>query len=357
MNPTVYKSKAILKTIAVNIFIIAFIPLFLELVVRIYTNASSTTSRYNISRYISALFNQQYDTPLNSSSLRHPTPYIAFKGQPLVGDHDASGYRTIDPDSKHLDSLPNTIKIAFYGGSTGYLGNPPIPTLLAHNLRAKQIPVSIQNFSIVSSNHNQHMHSMLEDLPLQHYDLILFYGGYNELLQPAFYDPRPGYPYNFALTETISPELQVIYKHSILFRLIVRKIYGNESIFASGYKNPIFGDTWSDSITSNYLSVLKKSSLVAKTLTSGRCKTPFIVVLQPFQLSQSPPSFRKRVIEVVGAKIQSIPYAINLSSKLPELLDNFTDIVHLDDSGNQFIAKQLSTSPILMNALASCEPD
>ena len=61
--------------------------------------------------------------------LRAPAPYIEFKGKPLSSDHNEFGYR-FDLNEKS----DATIKIAFFGGSTGYLGNPPLPTILENDL-------------------------------------------------------------------------------------------------------------------------------------------------------------------------------------------------------------------------------
>ena len=61
--------------------------------------------------------------------LRAPAPYIEFKGKPLSSDHNKFGYR-FDLNEKS----DATIKIAFFGGSTGYLGNPPLPTILENDL-------------------------------------------------------------------------------------------------------------------------------------------------------------------------------------------------------------------------------
>ena len=76
---------------------------------------------------------------------------------------------------------------SFFGGSTGYNGNPPISDLI-ENLN-NIIKVKTYNFSSVSSNHNQHLHRLLKYSNLK-FDLIIFYGGFNETIQTY---SRPGF--------------------------------------------------------------------------------------------------------------------------------------------------------------------
>ena len=42
------------------------------------------------------------------------------------------------------------------------------------------------NFSSVSSNHNQHLHRLLKYTDLN-FDLVIFYGGFNETIQTYLY--------------------------------------------------------------------------------------------------------------------------------------------------------------------------
>ena len=56
--------------------------------------------------------------------LRAPAPYIEFKGKPNVLDHDEWGYRRASAPRS------DAINVAFFGGSTGYQGTPPIMSMV-----------------------------------------------------------------------------------------------------------------------------------------------------------------------------------------------------------------------------------
>ena len=73
---------------------------------------------FNIASVMPAHFNRQNEQ-------RQPAPYIEFKGAPGRLDHDRYGYRWV-PDTVEAGAL----KIAFFGGSTGYNGDPPIASLI-----------------------------------------------------------------------------------------------------------------------------------------------------------------------------------------------------------------------------------
>ena len=51
---------------------------------------------------------------------RYPSPYDMFAGKPFYKDHNKYGFR--GEEFKNNDS--ETIQIAFFGGSTGYNGDP-----------------------------------------------------------------------------------------------------------------------------------------------------------------------------------------------------------------------------------------
>jgi len=145
--------------------------------------------------------------------LRYPVPYIEFTGKPDAKDHNEFGFR-----GKSLeDSNSSDYKIAFWGGSTGYFGDPTIAEVVEKELNEiLEIDVFVANYSVVSSNHRQHLHGLIEYLPKYEPDLVIFYGGYNELVQTAYYDPRPGYPYNFFYRAETSPLIKLLVENSAL---------------------------------------------------------------------------------------------------------------------------------------------
>ena len=120
---------------------------------------------------------------------RQPAAYVGFTGKPFARDHNELGFR--GPSLE--EAAANDLKVAFFGGSTGYMGDPPIPTVVEATLeRLLNRDVFVANYSVVSSNHRQHLHGLLEYFNGTQPDQIIFYGGFNEMLGAEDYDPRPG---------------------------------------------------------------------------------------------------------------------------------------------------------------------
>ena len=121
-------------------------------------------------------------------------------GWMLAGGGGAGGYRTA-PSFSVSSGSPITVTVGAGGagnngtsnsfnGSTGYTGSPPIPELLSQHLSNNGIENVVYNFSVNSSNHNQHIHRLTKYINF-HYDVVIFYGGNNESLQYLQYDTRP----------------------------------------------------------------------------------------------------------------------------------------------------------------------
>jgi hypothetical protein len=144
---------------------------------------------------------------------RIPAPYVMFTGKPNALGHNEFGF----PGPSLNSAGPDDFIIAFFGGSTGYMGDPPIARVVESELnKILHVKVFVANYSVVSSNHRQHLHAMIEYLPKFKPDLVVFYGGYNETISYAYYDPRPGYPYNFFYREETSPLTKLLIQNSAL---------------------------------------------------------------------------------------------------------------------------------------------
>ena len=338
-----------LKIGALNILLIGSGLIAAEIFIRAY-GAARSESPLDLAKYIQALKNDTHDSALNKSGVRHPFPYVEFKGRPFSGENNSDGFRFT-----HSSTSKSQIKVAFFGGSTGYIGDPPIPGLIETLVNKNGFKTSIDNYSVVSSNHNQHMHSIVEHLPNKGYDLVIFYGGYNELLQPRFYDPRPGYPYNFNLSREMKIEHQLLYKHSLLFRKVIEVLYGGVNNFL-GIKQDPNSSGWEQSIVENYISTAKTSRKLSRALLTGRCSNPFLIVYQSYNYEQKdvPETFKKNVHQRVSGFIDSIDWGINTSQLIKPGSVRFTDIVHIDQKGNNIVAQSISDSKTLANALNTC---
>ena len=343
------KPKSILRIAIINLALIGLSLLSAELIfrVKLQVRLNSSQPLSSIKNIASALLNRRSDWGhLNQSNiLRKPHPYSMFKGAPNEADHNHLGYRI------HGTVDKKTINIALFGGSTGYLGTPPIIHLVTHELNAskKRPAYSPLNFSIVSSNHNQHVHALVENYTKYPIDIIIFYGGYNETLQTAFYDTRPGFPYNFRVRNEMSPEEMLLRKHLALYLLIDR-------IFERTSLKP-FTDSWSLAIVENYRQTIETARLLSKSLATGRCRKSFLFIYQPYQMSQKfgiPISYHDNVHKKLKDYTISASDGIDISESLHEDSPYYTDIVHLTQEGNQFIAREILGSSIFRNAIQSC---
>ena len=356
------KKSELFKVVSINLFFIFLAVLGGELLLRIRLNGRFDASKplKSINSIVRALANSKGDLNIQSNSLRKAYPYLMFKGLPNALDHNNLGYRIVDPITR------NTINIAFFGGSTGYQGSPPIVNLLTQKLNSTKDATQYAplNFSVVSSNHNQHLHSLVENYTQYPMDMIVFYGGYNETIQTAFYDPRPGFPFNFRVRNEMSPEEMLLTKHLLIYRekeKILSKLgFSLEDADKFFNKPPLikpFTSNWNQAIVENYIQTIDTSRLLSKSLTTGRCKTPFLFIYQPYQMSEEqgvPESYRNQVHNKIKYYVISSDNGIDLSDLFNERIGEYTDIVHLTQSGRKFVAQKILESNIFKDAIQSC---
>ena len=211
--------------------------------------------------------------------IRFNTPYDMFSNKPNFLDHNNLGFRG-PLLKKNVDS--NIITIAFMGGSTGYTGTPPIPELLSKYLKNYGVENIVYNFSVNSSNHNQHIHRLVKyiDYP---YDIIIFYGGNNESLQYLQYETRPSFPYNYFIKNELPIFKIFLLKYSSIFGLIENKTGLISGINYSRDAIDRDFENWSNKIVNNYLSTIKNAQLLfGNNIKTNKCKNLiFVPILQP----------------------------------------------------------------------------
>ena len=289
-------------------------------------------------------------------TLRYASPYIEFKGKPNAGEHDQEGYR------RRYDSTPKpttSIKIAFFGGSTGYLGEPSIAKIIEDDLERKLgKPVFVKNFSVVSSNHRQHLHNILETYAFFQPDIVLFYGGYNETGQTGYYDPRPGYPYSYFFRTDTSPIIQWLLNHSPTFYLLnlVGKrflLWDFTGLDQLRKKHGVFSEQWNEEVVSKYFETIALAKSVSEAFPSTLCKgkAQFIFFYQPYLVPAE--------LSVVNAQIISKISKLNYGHDLSNILDNkktiyFEDLVHVTPEGNAILGQAVSNAILLDSRLHKC---
>ena len=207
--------------------------------------------------------------------LRYPTPIDSFSGKPNERDHNEFGFRG------KFENKINYLSIAFFGGSTGYLGEPTIIENIKLNLQKKGVDSNVFNFSSISSNHTQHIHRLVKYHDIFNFDIVVFYGGWNETINYVNYDPRPGYPYNFFFRNDLNPIKQSILKYSSIlgeFDLYTGIISGKAKLVLSTKT-----EDWEKKIINKYWRDLEVANNITIKLTKpNTCKNPlFISVTQP----------------------------------------------------------------------------
>jgi hypothetical protein len=284
---------------------------------------------------------------------RAPAPYIGFKGKANAVDHDAAGYRR----SASPERRPDALQVAFFGGSSGYVGDPPIADLLQSRLSKRLArPVAIANFSVVSSNHRQHLHNVVESRAQLQPDVVIFYGGYNETMQSAYYDPRPGYPYNFFFRDETAPWKRALLQYSAvagLMDMAAQKHLGASltPLARLRAEHRPLSPEWNRQIEDKYFETLMLAAAVVQTFPSPRCgHARFIAFYQPFKVA---PAFGEAHARI-RARVAALPHGADVSQALEGKSNWFEDDVHLLQAGNERMADVMADVIVERGFLSAC---
>ena len=281
--------------------------------------------------YISGYINIGYKK-VDKDAFRYIFPYDWIRGEANQLDHNEFGFRGKPPNIKRDK---DKFIIAFFGGSTGYNGNPTIAETLSKKLNNFNIDNEIINFSSVSSNHNQHLHRLLQFSEYT-YDLIIFYGGGNETIQHYYFDPRPGYPYNFYLYDKNNNFLNFFIKYSNFIGEIDKLFNINIGFNPKRANDSDFND-WAKKIKKNYFLTIKKSKYLSKKLIKGNnCESAmFLPIFQPLV----PPNKRTNKLvnqikkDLKKFKIKDFSYLNNILT--------FSDFIHIDQKSKEIVANEI----------------
>ena len=268
-----------------------------------------------------------------SDSLRYVFPYDWIRGEPNKLDHNEFGFRGKSPDIKREK---DKFIIGFFGGSTGYQGDPSIIEIVSKKLDENNLKNEVFNFSSVSSNHNQHLHRLLEFSEYK-YDLIIFYGGGNETIQSYYYDSRPGYPFNFYIYENDPFSILNIFMRYSNIIGEVDKIFKIYLDFNPKTSNDDNFDIWIDQTKKNYLKTLQKAKNLSENLIlPNKCKkTHFLPIFQPLE----PPDKRSgKLVEIVKKDLAK-NNILNFTNLINDL--TFVDFIHIDQKSKYLVAEEI----------------
>lgn len=165
-----------------------------------------------------------------------PYPYVMFKGKKNEGIDNEGGYKGPYP---RMPKPMNEYRIFVLGGSTVYFGDPAIPELLMQEFQNNGYGnVTVYNFGYTSAVSSQELVTIVTEISELSPDLIVQYNGANDIDHPLYYDPRPGYPYNYFVYETnplINPDRLPMWKYVIGTNAIVKSVY--QTYFPNEYQN------------------------------------------------------------------------------------------------------------------------
>jgi hypothetical protein len=284
---------------------------------------------------------------VDEKTARAPAPYVGFSGQPNAGNHNDDGFlgRSIK------EARPGILRIAFFGGSTGYFGDPTIAEGIEEYLGSRGVRADVYNFSVVSSNHRQHLHSLVENVLPYGADVVIFFGGYNETIQHGFYDPRPGYPYNFFFRDEAGTWVKALMTLSGTAQLFERATGLLTGLNRLRTQQGVFSAEWKERLVEKYLETLSLARKVSLTMTPITLAKPhFLAFYQPYRVSDQFLDVHKEIRTRAG----ETDYFSDVSTAYDDLgKEVFVDIVHVKQAAKDVMAATLAQ--ILLSSVRQCD--
>ena len=328
--------------------------------------------------------------PYRENIYRFPKPYVMFTGEPkgrqfivdIMGKSNKRVWITLNelgfrvkkqlPKQKTNDEL----RIFVLGGSAVFNGTPlsnSIPGQLEQLFHHDGYEnVKVYNFGVVSYVSGQELALLLHTVSDYQPDTVIIYGGGNDIFQPYYYDPRPGYPYNFMLYEVgitrvkrsvpIEKLFYSILNKSILLNAIFRYSFTSElvpiDLIRKNYNYKT--EEWESLIVTEYINNLDKMCKLAKSFDFK-----LVVFLQPMIYFKSTyignekdelgeeafQNYIERQYERTRMLLKdlNIKYAnedkcsfVDLSYAMQDYdKETFWDYIHIDNEGNKVIATKI----------------
>ena len=264
---------------------------------------------------------RDFDIP---KSYRYPAPYVLFVHKNVMKE------TSFDKNNYFKGAEKNTIKVAFFGGSTGVpISSEKFSKVLTKKLKRDVI---VENFSCYSANHRQHLHLMLEVLPKYNPDIIIFYGGFNETILNGWFDPRPGYPYSYFYRGELSTIKKFLIEYSALIGAIEFKQQRLTGLRKLQDEYKPFSEEWNEEIKNKYFETMKLANNVSKTFTSDNFNEPkFYGFYQPYQAKLFPEFYNTHL--KIRNQIKTVDYIYDLHDEYNDLGPSiWEDNCHVSDT-------------------------
>ena len=323
-------------------------------------------------------------------AVRGPVPYSMFGGVPnaaLGAGYDiaerlnSQGYRGREAtEPKPLGEL----RVVVLGGSTVFEGEPALPELLERELQKRGIAkVACFNFGVVSSVSGMEVSRLLFEVTDLQPDLVVFYGGGNDLLLPAVYDPRPGYPFNFVVYESnpllrrdpsTFPSFALFAYGSQLLRTVAPAYFEKRFVDLAALRERVgYGsEEWKASIAATYVKNLGRGHHLARAWDAD-----FVAFFQPLVFYKPDPGPVETAI--LGQNAALGPLVVDLRARVQKDLgplrdregvavydlsgiydkvktDIFVDVVHTAAQGKEIIARAMADQLARRPSLRGSEP-
>jgi lysophospholipase L1-like esterase len=246
---------------------------------------------------------------------RLPFPYIEFKGSAASGKHNQLGYGGPVPDETKRDG---EYRIIFIGGSTVRFGYPPIPAIVEELFHTAGFDdVRVFNFGVSGANTSMDLARLVFEVPAYQPDMIVSYAGGNDINLPVSSDPRPGYPFNYMVTER-HPLIAWDYPDLALAgtKIPLMRLFGNKYLLRKltrvtelRREHDWFTPPWRSRISDIYVQNMEKSATFSEAIDSR-----FVSVLQPSLLTkQTPSSEEQRYLDILS-RVSEKSYQLSLEN-------------------------------------------
>jgi hypothetical protein len=305
---------------------------------------------------------------------RVPRPYTVFGPARVDGAVRTNrlGYRGALPAVPKGDEF----RVFVLGGSTVFLGRPPIPELLEEELHEHGYGrARVYNWGVVAASSGMELARVAFEVGDYAPDLVVMYDGGNDVSTPFIFDPRPGYPLNFVVTEKnpllagdlgVYPTWTLFAYGSNLARLLFADEFSERLLRLEELRKRVgYGsEDWQEDIVRIYVGNLVKASRIARGYGAE-----FMAFFQPLiqfksALSEEELQVKNTLLDFltekragdfeshahamrarVRARIAALrgdPRVVDLSGVFADSRGwIFTDFIHVTREGNERIAAEI----------------
>lgn len=303
-----------------------------------------------------------------------PRPYSMFGGSRIKHVGQTAGLNSMGSRGAvpEIPKPSNEYRIIMLGGSTVLMGNPTLAEIIEAVLaQGTDNVIKVYNFGVAASILRMDIARLIFDLNNIEPDLILFYGGGNDIIMPFQADPRPNYPPNYLVYEnnplitagTSKQDIALaLSPHLFRSKLIATTIGEHAKGYLAGLpalrQSEGWGtEAWSKRIANSYVENLGLAKVIGSAF-----KAKSFFVFQPMLYYKNKPSLeeesnfshegikrhavfcRREIIDQVMSGPAEIKEAfLDLSGIFDsESRQVYTDGIHLKQDFYQPVASQIS---------------